>query len=101
MAGVARADWHSDARPKMGTEVSVYFWHEDAARGDAIIEEVFAEVDRINALMSTYVETSRISDINRRAADEPVVSADPALAGYFRTDARCLRYHLRQRRSAL
>ena len=76
MAGVARADWHSDARPKMGTEVSVYFWHEDAARGDAIIEEVFAEVDRINALMSTYVETSRISDINRRAADEPVIAGE-------------------------
>lgn len=58
----------------MGTEVSVYFWHEDEAEGDAIVEEIFAEVDRINALMSTYVETSRISDINRNAAEEPVVA---------------------------
>ncbi len=74
--GTARAEWHADARPKMGTEVSVYFWHQDAAAGDTIIEEIFAEVDRINALMSTYVETSRISDINRHAADEPVVAGE-------------------------
>ena len=60
----------------MGTEVSVYFWHEDEAEGNAIIEEIFAEVDRINALMSTYVDDSRISDINRRAADEPVAAGE-------------------------
>lgn len=60
----------------MGTEVSVYFWHEDAAEGRAIIDEVFAEVDRINALMSTYVESSQISEINRRAATRPVVAGD-------------------------
>ena len=76
VSGVARADWHADSRPKMGTEVSVYFWHENEARGEAIIEEIFAEVDRINALMSTYVETSLISDINRRAADEAVFASE-------------------------
>jgi thiamine biosynthesis lipoprotein len=76
VAGGVRADWHSAARPKMGTEVSVYFWHEDEAQADAIIEEVFTEVDRINALMSTYVETSLISDINRRAAEEPVFAGE-------------------------
>jgi thiamine biosynthesis lipoprotein len=75
-SGAARADWHADARAKMGTEVSVYFWHEDAAEGRAIVEEIFAEVDRINALMSTYVETSRISEVNRRAAAEPVVAGE-------------------------
>ena len=60
----------------MGTEVSVYFWHDDAAAGETIIEEVFAEVDRINELMSTYVESSRISEINRDAASGPVVAGD-------------------------
>ena len=76
VAGIARADWHADARPKMGTEVSVYFWHEDEALGRAIVEEIFAEVDRINAEMSTYVETSLISEINRRAADEAVFASE-------------------------
>ena len=76
VSAAARAEWHADARPKMGTEVSVYFWHEDEAAGSAIVEEIFTEVDRINALMSTYVDDSRISDINRRAADEPVVAGE-------------------------
>jgi len=76
LSGAAWGGWHSDVRPKMGTEVSVYFWLDDDARGQAVIEEIFAEVDRINALMSTYVESSRISDINRRAADEPVFAGE-------------------------
>jgi thiamine biosynthesis lipoprotein len=76
LADTAWGDWHADARPKLGTEVSVYFWHDDDARGQAIVEEIFAEVDRINALMSTYVESSTISDINRRAADEPVFAGE-------------------------
>jgi len=76
VSGTARADWHADARPKMGTEVSVYFWHENEAEGNAIVEEIYAEVDRINALMSTYVETSQISDINRRAAGEAVFASE-------------------------
>ena len=60
----------------MGTQVSIYFWHDDQATADRITEEVFNEVDRINALMSTYVEESRISEINRRAANEPIVAGD-------------------------
>jgi thiamine biosynthesis lipoprotein len=75
-SGTARAEWHADARAKMGTEVSVYFWHDDDAEGKAIINEIFAEVDRINASMSTYVESSRISEINRRAADEAVLAGE-------------------------
>ncbi len=76
LTATAWGSWHADARPKMGTEVSVYFWHEDEDEGNSVIEEIFAEVDRINALMSTYVDESRISDINRRAADEPVVAGE-------------------------
>lgn len=75
-SSAAFADWHRDARPKMGTEVSVILWHEDVATGEAIVEEIYAEVDRINALMSTYVESSRISEINRDAASGPVVAGD-------------------------
>jgi thiamine biosynthesis lipoprotein len=58
----------------MGTEVSVRLWHDDADRGRELVEEVFAEAERINQLMSTYVEGSRISEINRLAADTPVVA---------------------------
>lgn len=68
----AHADWVGDARPMMGTEVSVLFWHDDPAAGELLVEQVFAEAHRIDRLMSTYIEESRISDINRRAAKEPV-----------------------------
>ncbi len=52
----------------MGTEVSVYLWHDDPLRGEEALDAVFDEMDRINALMSTYVEESRISEVNRDAA---------------------------------
>jgi len=52
----------------MGTEVSVYLWHDDRQTANEALEAVFAEMDRINQLMSTYVEDSRISEVNRGAA---------------------------------
>ena len=71
-----RADWVGDSRPMMGTEVSVLLWHDDPVAGDLLVEKVFAEAHRIDLLMSTYIEKSRISDINRRAAFEPVAAGD-------------------------
>jgi thiamine biosynthesis lipoprotein len=72
----ARAEWIGDARPLMGTEVSVRLWHDDVAVGEEIVEQVFAEAERIDRLMSTYKEDSRISEINRKAASEPVVAGE-------------------------
>ena len=75
-SSAAFANWVGDARGKMGTEVSVYLWHPDPEQGQRALEAVFDEVDRINALMSTYVEESRISEINRDAAERWVVAGD-------------------------
>ena len=72
----AQAEWISDARPLMGTEVSVRLWHDDAMVGEEIVAQVFAEAERIDRLMSTYKDDSRISEINRLAAQEPVVADD-------------------------
>jgi len=72
----AHADWVGDARPMMGTEVSVLLWHDDPVAGELLVEQVFAEAHRIDQLMSTYIDDSRISDINRRAASEPVPAGD-------------------------
>ena len=72
----ARGEWVGDARSMMGTEVSVRLWHDDAALGKQIVEQVFAEAERIDALMSTYKEDSRISEINRLAAQQAVVAGD-------------------------
>ena len=68
-----RAEWIGDARPLMGTEVSVYLWHDDAAEGERLVDLVFDEAARIDELMSTYKETSEISMVNREAAKGAVM----------------------------
>ncbi len=70
------AEWVGDARPMMGTEVSVWLWHEDEAAGRELVDAVFAEAERINQLMSTYIEASAISRINREAAARPTPAGD-------------------------
>lgn len=68
------AAWVGDARPLMGTEVSVYLWHEDEAEGRRLTEAVFDEAVRIDELMSTYKDSSQISEINRNAANAAVIA---------------------------
>lgn len=70
------AEWFGDARPMMGTEVSVYLWSDSSEAGLAAVEAVFQEADRIDRLMSTYKDDSEISKINREAADAPVRSGE-------------------------
>lgn len=60
----------------MDTEVSVYLWHDDTAAGQELVTAVLAEAERIDRLMSTNIDTSRISDVNQLAASEPVVTGD-------------------------
>ena len=72
----SQAEWVGDARAMMGTEVSVLLWHDDAATGEQIVALVLAEAERIDQLMSTYKDDSRISEINRLAASEAVAAGD-------------------------
>ena len=60
----------------MGTEVTVYLWHDDDKVGQDAVNAVFAEVARIDNLMSTYIEDSEMSAINRDAAETPVAVGD-------------------------
>ncbi|MCG8371223.1 MAG: FAD:protein FMN transferase [Proteobacteria bacterium] len=71
-----RAEWIGDARPMMGTEVSVYLWSDDPGAGRRVLDEVFSEAERIDRLMSTYRDESEISKINREAAAKPVAAGD-------------------------
>ena len=56
----------------MGTEVSVYLWHDEEDTGQDAVNAVFKEIARIDNLMSTYIEDSEMSEINRSAAAGPV-----------------------------
>lgn len=72
----SHAEWVGAAEAHMGTEISIYLWHDDPDTATEAVEAVFAEVARLDQLMSTYIDDSRISEINRLAATRPVKAGD-------------------------
>ena len=76
ISGPSAAEWVGSAEAHMGTEISVYLWHDDPAQAEEAVAAVFSEVARLDRLMSTYIEDSRMSEINRTAATRPVVAGD-------------------------
>ena len=73
----ALAAWHHQQRDLMGTRISVDLWHEQAAVASECGSQVFTEMRRIEALMSTYKSTSEITFINENAITTAVeISAE-------------------------
>jgi thiamine biosynthesis lipoprotein len=68
---LARAEWFSDEQEKMGTRVEVQLWSDDPAEAEELITRAMAELDRIEALMSTYMDTSEMSRVNVNAYAQP------------------------------
>ncbi len=64
----AGAEWFQAHRDIMGTRISLELWQTDAAAAERCGEQVFAEMRRIEALMSSYLDTSELSYINNNAA---------------------------------
>jgi thiamine biosynthesis lipoprotein len=83
----ARADWVRREEVAMGTRIFVEAWHDDPVRGEQAIDAVMEDMHRIDALMSHYKPDSQLSQINARAALEPVV-VDPELFDLIRTSVR-------------
>ncbi len=69
---LAHAEWYWGEDAIMGTAVRVQLWHDSPSEGTAAVASVMDEMNRINALMSTYVAQSALSQVNARAASEPV-----------------------------
>jgi thiamine biosynthesis lipoprotein len=87
LPSLARAEWLSRSEAIMGTRCSVELWSEDRAKGEAAISSVFADMRRIDRLMSTWKEDTEVSKVNREAAIHPVrISAE--LFGLLRESAR-------------
>ena len=72
------AEWSKADRAIMGTAIHLEFWSEKQSQAQAqnLIDDVVAEFQRIDALMSTYKEDSELSKVNRLAATEPVVVSE-------------------------
>lgn len=57
----------------MGTRVFVELWQDDPQQATLLMQQVMDEMERINQLMSPYVETAELYKVNRDAATDPVV----------------------------
>ena len=57
----------------MGTEAKVELWTDNTKQAKKLITAVEAEMSRIDRTMSPYIESSELSNINRHAAEQPVV----------------------------
>jgi thiamine biosynthesis lipoprotein len=64
-----RLDEHFDA---MGATFSIALYGQNRAEMEAAIDAAFAEVARLDAMLSNYKVDSEWSKLNRRAAEEPV-----------------------------
>jgi FAD:protein FMN transferase len=71
-SAAVQAEWLYREEAIMGTRCAVEVWAADRKSGDAAIEAVFADMRRIDALMSTYKPDSEISRVNANAARTPV-----------------------------
>jgi thiamine biosynthesis lipoprotein len=60
----------------MGTNIYVEVWAETPVQGELALRAVMAEMERINQLMSPYIDTSELSLINANAGQQPVVISD-------------------------
>jgi thiamine biosynthesis lipoprotein len=72
----AHAEWYQQQRDIMGTRISVELWHAQAFVAADCSLQVFAEMDRINALMSSYLDSSELTFINNNAAIAAVEISD-------------------------
>jgi len=57
----------------MGTVISVFIWHDDEVKAAKAAEAVFAEMKRIDGVMTTWTPDSEVSKINAAAGGKPVV----------------------------
>lgn len=67
----------------MGTTFELWLYASDRRRADELFDAAFAEIERIEASLSTYRVTSEISRINSRAGGQPVTT-DPETFGLLR-----------------
>ncbi|MGH1538286.1 MAG: FAD:protein FMN transferase [Gammaproteobacteria bacterium] len=66
------AEWQTEDAAIMGTTIRVEVWHEDSTVRQQGIDKVLEEMERVNRLMSPYIEHSQLSKINKYAHEGPV-----------------------------
>ncbi|CAN5861061.1 FAD:protein FMN transferase [soil metagenome] len=60
----------------MGTVVTVFLWTDEEPKAAKAADAVFAEMKRLDGVMTTWTNDSEVSKINLAAGDKPVVVSD-------------------------
>lgn len=68
----ANAEWYQDSEDIMGTRISVEFWSDDNGKAARAINQVMAEMHRIDRQLSPYKEQSELSRVNNQAGEKAV-----------------------------
>jgi thiamine biosynthesis lipoprotein len=61
----------------MGTRCTIQAFHRDQAQFDRAVQAAMAEIDRLDALMSTWIASSDVSRINAAAGNGEWISVSP------------------------
>jgi thiamine biosynthesis lipoprotein len=71
-----KVEYHGEA---MGTTISVYFWTDDEAAAAKGAEAVFAEMKRLDGVMTTWTADSEVSKVIAMAGVKPVPVSEETL----------------------
>ena len=64
----------------MGTVVTVFLWTDDEAKASKAADDVFAEMKRLDGVMTTWTPDSEVSRVNSAAGKQPVVVSGETFA---------------------
>ena len=87
LSSSALATWHGDTQDIMGTKVSVALWLDDDEKAEQAVVAVMAEMRRIDAHFSPYIETSELYRVNQlapKASAKKPISISPELAAIIK-----------------
>lgn len=79
-----------DARARMGSRFEVTAVHPDPEAARLAVEAAYAEIDRLEAILSEWIESSETSAVNRNAGVAPV-KVSPELFGLLKRSLKVSR----------
>ena len=66
------AEWYQRQEDIMGTAITAEVWDTDKQHAKQCMQQVMAEMHRINELMSPFREDTALAKINREASQQPI-----------------------------
>ncbi|MEM7564062.1 MAG: FAD:protein FMN transferase [Pseudomonadota bacterium] len=72
----AQAQWHRQHWDMMGTRISVELWHPDLEQSTQCSLQIESEMQRLDARLSSYRDSSELSYINKNAAVKTVTISE-------------------------